>query len=332
MGNSQAREAAMMTATVDIVAVEVPQDFSYDQLQDQRLRDWAMAAAGTIRSNISGAVQKVLEAGHLLQQAKERLPHGEYLPWVQQACGLKPDYAARLIKAADWASNVEHVPHLDTVPDATTLFLLSADTTPEEVREWFMERCAAGDVPSRAEVQERKRSAGRPRQPQPAEAMALAILRKGELDRIRQALQLAERASTVSAAEVMAEQHLRELGKLRFIPGAAADFHRTKDGTWIRLPHAGDVDVSAVKAPAAQMPERVQEPLPEQLLEPEQQSWEAAPLLSLQAAADRLGMKKPYLNYLLCPTSAQKRDGAPLVRNGFKIAREGRGMVRLTPV
>jgi len=331
MGNPQTWQTAVMNATVDIVAVEVPQDFSYEHLQDQRLRDWAMAAAGTIRSNISGAVQKVLEAGHLLQQAKDRLPHGAYLPWVKQACHLKPKYAAQLVQAAEWTSNVQHVGHLENVTDTATLFLLSADATPEDVREWFMERCAAGEVPTRAEVAEQKRAAGRPRQPQPAEAMALSILRKGELDRIRQALQLAERASTVTAAEVMAEQHLRELGKLRFIPGTAADFHRMKDGSWIRLPHAGDVEVSAVEAPAAQTPEPVQEPVPEQLPEPEPRSWDAAPLLSLKAAADRLGMKKLYLTRLLCPDFAQKRNGAPLIRNGFKITREGRGMVRLTP-
>ena len=320
----------MMTTTVDIVAVEVPQNFSYDHLQDQRLRDWAMAAAGTIRSNISGAVQKVLEAGHLLQQAKDRLPHGQYLPWAQQACGLKPDYAARLIKASEWAANVEHVPHFNGVADIATLFLLSADTTPEEVREWFMERCAAGEVPTRAEVAEQKRTAGRPRQPQPAEAMALSILRKGELDRIRQALHLAERASSVTVAEVMEEQRLRELGKLRFIPGTAADFHRMKDGSWIRLPHAGDVEVSAVEAPAVEMPEP--EPEPERLPEPEPRAWDSSPLLSLKAAADRLGTKKAYLNQLLCPAFVQKRNGTPLIRNGFKITREGRGMVRLTPV
>lgn len=58
----------------------------------------------------------------------------EALPWVQQACGLKPRYAQQLIKAADWV-NAQHAAHLDAVPDATTLFLLSADTTPEEVRE-----------------------------------------------------------------------------------------------------------------------------------------------------------------------------------------------------
>jgi hypothetical protein len=33
---------------------------------------------------------------------------------------------------------------LNGVTDSSVLFLLSADTTPEEVREWFMERCAAG--------------------------------------------------------------------------------------------------------------------------------------------------------------------------------------------
>jgi hypothetical protein len=322
MGNSQTWQTAVMNTTVDIVAVEVPQNFSYERLQDQRLRDWAMAAAGTIRSNISGAVQKVLEAGHLLQQAKDRLPHGEYLPWVQQACGLKPQHATKLIKAAEWASNVAHAQHLDGVTDATTLFLLSADTTTEEVREWFMERCAAGDVPSRAEVQERKRSSGALRQPQPAEAMALAILRKGELDRIRQALRLAERASTVSAAEVMEEQRLRELGKLRFIPGTAADFHRMKDGNWIRLPHAGDVEVSVVEAPAGEAPE----PESEQATKPESRAWDAAPLLKIEAAAKRLQITKNTLVAYL------GRSGGRIERNGFVVTREGRGMVRLTPV
>lgn len=75
------------------------------------------------------------------------LPHGEYLPWVQQACGLKPQHASQLIKAAEWSSNYAHARSLDGVADVTTLFLLSADTTPEEVREWFMERCAAGKYP-----------------------------------------------------------------------------------------------------------------------------------------------------------------------------------------
>lgn len=310
-----------MTTTVDIVAVEVPQGFNYEHLENQQLRDWAMAAAGTIRSNISGAVQKVLEAGHLLQQAKDRLSHGAYLPWVQQACHLKPNHASQLIKAAAWA-NDQHVDHLGCVKDCTTLFLLSADATPEDVREWFMERCATGDAPTRAEVTERKRTAGRPRQPQPAEAMALSILRKGELDRIREALQLAESASAVTAAEVMEEQRLRELGKLRFIPGAAADFHRMKDGRWIRLPHAGDVDVTA--EPSEPVAHEAQ-----QSLLVMDSAKVAADVVSDDEAAKRVGLKRTSLRQYLAP-SGNNAEG--ITRNGFQITRAGRGMVRLVPV
>jgi hypothetical protein len=321
MGNPQAWKAAVMTTTVDIVAVEVPQGFSYEHLQDQRLRDWAMAAAGTIRSNISGAVQKVLEAGHLLQQAKDRLPHGEYLPWVQQACGLKPQRAAELVKAADWAQMSGIAGTLNGVTDSSVLFLLSADATPKDVREWFMERCAAGDVPTRAEVAERKRPPVQ-RQPQPAEAMALSILRKGELHRIREALQLAESASAVTAAEVMEEQRLRELGKLRFIPGAAADFHRMKDGSWIRLPHAGDVDVTA--EPPASVAHEAQQ----SLLVMESPKPAAADVVSLGEAAKRIGVKRLTLTAQLAPS----RNPNGITRGGFLITRESWGMVRLTPV
>jgi hypothetical protein len=148
------------------------------------------------------------------------------------------------------------------------------------------------------------------------------MIRKGEVDRLREALALAERAEVVAADQVMAEQRLRDLGKLRHIPGADADFYRMKDGNWIRLPHAGNVDVVVV-------PEKIQDPVPPPPATP---SWDAAPLLSMAAAAERLGMIKTSLNAQLTPAFAAKRNGAPLVRKGYKIEREGRGMVRLTPV
>jgi len=88
-------------------------------------------------------------------------PHGEYLPWVQQACGLKERYARKLVQAAEWV-NTQHAAGLDQITDATpedvrewvemsgrpevlsgvqsldTLFLLSADATPDDVREWVI--------------------------------------------------------------------------------------------------------------------------------------------------------------------------------------------------
>jgi hypothetical protein len=292
------------------------EEFDYELIGDPAARDWAESAAGFITFGLGQAVVKVLEAGNLLIEAKQRLAHGEYLPWVQQACGLKPQHAQKLIKAAEWA-NAVHARHLDGVTDATTLFLLSADTTTEEVREWFMERCAAGDVPSRAEVAERKRRGRTPRTPQPAETLALTILRRGELDHMREALALADRAKVVTADQVMAEQRLRELGKQRFIAGLDADFHRMKDGQWIRLPHAAPVvDVAAVTAP--QQPTLLDPPSPH-----------SGQLVTMQKAATLLGLGRQYLANRLTP-SAFDRLG-PLVRNGYQATKEGRGMVRLTP-
>jgi len=314
----------MMTIDVSVIPAKESADdlwkggadrYDYGRLPEE-MRGQAMLAQGTVVEGLSSAVRRVIEAGQALSWAKAEMPHGEYLPWVQQACGLKPERAQKLVKAAEWA-NAAHERHLDGVTDLNTLFLLSANTTPEEVREWFMERCAAGEVPSRADVQERKRTAGRTRQPQPAEAMALSILRKGELDRIRQALQLAERASTVSAADVMNEQRLRDLGKLRHIPGAEADFHRMKDGSWIRLPHAGNVDIPAVEVPA-------QEP------EPATPTVMESGLMTWDLAAAKLGMAATSLKVRLSPMQLDSKG--PYQRNGYWVRKEGRGMVRLTPV
>lgn len=113
-------------------------EFDYSLIADPIERDWAESAAGFITFGLGQAVVKVLEAGNLLIEAKQRLAHGEYLPWVEQACGLKPQQASKLVKAAEWA-NVAHVQHLDGITDTATLFLLSADATPEEVRQWALE-------------------------------------------------------------------------------------------------------------------------------------------------------------------------------------------------
>ena len=56
------------------------------------------------------------------------------LPWVQQACGLKPTHASKLIKAAEWV-NMEHVPHLEGITElirktsATKCACFVADTS-----------------------------------------------------------------------------------------------------------------------------------------------------------------------------------------------------------
>jgi hypothetical protein len=303
--------------TVEVMPHEASEDEEFDYarlISDPAARDWAESAAGFITFGLGQAVVKVLEAGNLLIEAKARLPHGEYLPWVQQACGLKPQYATKLIKAAEWA-NVAHAQHLEVITDTTTLFLLSADTTPEEVREWFMERCAAGEVPSRAEVQDRKRNAGRPRPPQPTEALALSIIRKGEVERHRAALTLAEQAQELDAEAVMDEIHLRQLPKGSVIYGVTADFHRLKDGRWVRLPHHGQVDV---------MPQQLE------VIGPEPVAEHGTKVLNMEQAAAALGLAVTSLQQRISPKQVDAKG--PLVRNGWRASRAGRGQIRLEQV
>jgi hypothetical protein len=194
-------------SSVEVVSepFELP-EFNYNLISDPAEREWAESAAGYITFGLGQAVVKVLEAGNLLIEAKKRLAHGEYLPWVQQACGLKQSYAAKLIKAAEWV-NMEHVPHLDKIADTATLFLLSADATPEDVRQWALERCAADDPPTRKEVQERKRQS----QGKPNRTLVQEV--KAALKISSEARQLAATAEHITTRQLMDELDLDDLPK-----------------------------------------------------------------------------------------------------------------------
>jgi Protein of unknown function (DUF3102) len=306
--------------SVEVVSRVVDSDpgFDYRMIASQEDREWAESAAGFITFGLGQAVVKVLEAGNLLMEAKQRLPYGEYLPWVQQACGLKPRYAQQLIKAAEW-SNAQHVAHLNGVADIATLFLLSADATPEDVRAWFMARAAAGDVPTRAEVAERKRqAAGKPAAPRPVELRALALVRKAQLSDAEAALSLARSITTVNEAQVREEVGLRELPKGKVLNGNAADFHRRPDGiNWDRIPHAGRVDVAQVvaveKTPSGD----------------EQFTLSGgSETLSRDAAAQLLGVKPSTLQQMFVPS----RNPNGFARNGYLVTRAGRNMFNVKPI
>ena len=90
--------------TVEVMAEEhdgplCADTYDYERLPPE-LRDQAMLAQGTVLTKLGGAVERVIDAGNTLRLAKATLPHGEYLPWVQQACGLKESYARKLVQAA----------------------------------------------------------------------------------------------------------------------------------------------------------------------------------------------------------------------------------------
>jgi len=304
---------------VEVVSDAPPlAEFDYSLIADPIQRDWAESAAGFITFGLGQAVVKVLEAGNLLIEAQERLAHGEYLPWVEQACGLKPSYAAKLVKAAQWV-NVEHAPHLNGITDATTLFLLSADATPEDVREWALERCAAGDPPTRREVQERKRKAqGKPDRTLVQETLSVLKLST-------EARQLAAKAEHISTRQLMDELGVEELPKGK--EHKTAQFTFCKNGTgWWKLPIEQPIEMPAADVEPTPKPEQSREQT--ELLAADSE-WET---VLIAEAAQRMGFDKSHhLSCVLTPSVTSKR-GLP-ARNDWEAApsdKRGKCLIRKT--
>ena len=293
-----------MNEIVDIQAVQSDlDDFDYDRMiSDPDDREWAETAAGFITFGLGQAVVKVLEAGNLLIEAKQRLAHGEYLLWVEQACGLKPRYAQRLIKAAEWV-NTAHAPHLDGIGDATTLFLLSADATPEDVRQWALERCAAGDPPSRKEVQERKRSRSEAGRQRTVVQEALSALKLSD-----EARELAAKAQHISTRQLMDELGAEELPKGK--EHKTAQFTFCKNGTgWWKFP---------IEQPVETLPIQIQQEISPQIQ-----------AVSFDRAAQILGCAAASIRQRLSPKQVSEKG--TWYKNGYRVTKGARGLVNLEP-
>lgn len=282
--------------TVEVVseAEGVLQADSYDYGRlPEELRDQAMLAQGTVLTKLGGAVERVIDAGNTLRWAKATLPHGEYLPWVQQACGLKRDAAAKLVKAAEWVEMSGAARHLDRIADTDTLFLLSADATPDDVREWVMERCAAGNPPTRKEVQDRKR-ASQGRADRTLEQEALFVLKLSA-----EARDLAAKAEHISSRQLMDVLGVEELPKGKRHETSDAVYCRNGTGWW-KIPITNPCQTTAELVPIAK-------------------------------AAHLLGMTSSHrLSQRLTPAHFQNKG--PLRANGWEVTRSTqRGMCLMRP-
>lgn len=293
--------------TVEVMANEpdgrlCADSYDYNRLPPE-LRDQAMLAQGTVLTKLGGAVERVIDAGNTLRWAKETLPHGEYLPWVQQACGLKPQRAAELVRAAEWVQMSGNTGTLTEVKDAETLFVISAGTTTEQVREWFMERCAAGDPPTQKEVKERKRgSSEAARQRGLIEETISALKLRPE------ALDLAAQAEHISTRQLLQELDLDELPKGRRHQTSTATYCKNCTGWW-KLPIQQPVDVQPSK--------------------PTVNTGDQSKTVRLAEAAALLGKKLDTLRVGLSP-SKMKRRGFP-TGNGWQaepVLERGKCLVR----
>ena len=130
--------------------------FDYSMVSD-RVADFLRAQASKVREH---AASSIIAIGRDLTAAKHYLSHGQFVCWVECEIGVPARTAQMYMQLCRWigkkSANVAHLP-------VSTLYLLSAKSTPEEYAVEVLRRLEAGEhIPVsslRRELKERKRRA-----------------------------------------------------------------------------------------------------------------------------------------------------------------------------
>lgn len=111
-------------------------------LPAERARDLSIAAE-RIRALIERATRNIIAIGQELIAAKNTLGHGQFGPWLKAEFGWSERTAERFMRAAEvFAEKSDTV----SVLEPTAIYLLSARSTPEHVRQDVLGRLERGEA------------------------------------------------------------------------------------------------------------------------------------------------------------------------------------------
>jgi hypothetical protein len=122
------------------------------ETDDEFLRE----AADRLRLRLSRTAQDIIEIGRELIAVKDRVGHGNFLPWIDREFAMTAKSAERLMSVAEkFGDKINIVSNL--LP--TVLYELAAPNTTEEVRTEIVDRAESGERISVADVQATKEKA-----------------------------------------------------------------------------------------------------------------------------------------------------------------------------
>ena len=105
--------------------------------------------ADRIRAFAQQLDEAVVAIGQELIEIKERLGHGHFCGWLKSEFGMSPDTAERYMRVVRvFGGKIRTV----RILKPTTLYALTAKTTPETIRDGIVERIEAGEQVSDSEV------------------------------------------------------------------------------------------------------------------------------------------------------------------------------------
>lgn len=126
--------------------------FNYDDLTPDVQTEIKLASE-RIKMRMKRTAEDIVEIGKELIAVKSRLPHGQFLPWIQAEFEMSRVTAFRFMQVAEkFGSQMFH--HETFSP--TVLFELSSPSTPDEVVEQAIKKAESGESVTVAEVKDLK--------------------------------------------------------------------------------------------------------------------------------------------------------------------------------
>jgi hypothetical protein len=127
--------------------------YAGEPLADVDTEIFCAAQAEAIRVLGKRVVGDIIEIGQRLIAVKQRLPHGQWLPWLEDEFGWTARTATNYMAIADaFGSNSESLSDLNISAEA--LYLLAGPAIPMQIRETAVELAQTGEHITKAKAEE----------------------------------------------------------------------------------------------------------------------------------------------------------------------------------
>lgn len=127
--------------------------FNYSELSPEVAGE-VKAATERIKLRMKRTAEDIVAIGQDLNAVKERMPHGQFLPWIQSEFEMGQRTAYNFMAVADQFGD-KLAKFANLKPSA--IFELAAPSTPEPIRQEVIARSEAGEEVTLKEIKELKR-------------------------------------------------------------------------------------------------------------------------------------------------------------------------------
>jgi hypothetical protein len=140
----EAEASAVETVQMTVIGSEevaiIVEPFDYSAL-DETQQALILEQRNLIQVHVRQECLHIIEIGRALLTIKESLPHGQFGKWLRAEFGWSDRTARNYMNAAkEFGDKTEIVADLEP----TALYALAAKSTPEDIREEFLEKIEAG--------------------------------------------------------------------------------------------------------------------------------------------------------------------------------------------